>query len=97
MSRTPLQRPRGRTRTASVDLGRSAAIHGSAALSSEFHGGYAFVLGSIYPVKSPASTSWSWTSLKLPTNKPRAAQSMPNTYRLEDRVNDIHPLHQNIK
>ena len=41
MSRTPLQRPRGRTRTASVDLGYSAAIHSSAALSSELHGGYA--------------------------------------------------------
>ena len=41
MSRTPLQRPRGRTRTARVDLGHSSAIHGSAALSSEFHGGYA--------------------------------------------------------
>ena len=28
MSRTPLQRPRGRTRIASVDMGHSAAIHG---------------------------------------------------------------------
>ena len=45
MSRTPLQRPRGRTRTASVDLGHSAAIHGSTALSSEFHGGYALSSG----------------------------------------------------
>ena len=36
MSRTPLQLPQGRTRTASVDLG-----HSSAALSSEFHGHYA--------------------------------------------------------
>ena len=36
-----LQRPRGRTRTASVAVGHSAAIHSSAALSSEFHGGYA--------------------------------------------------------
>ena len=41
MSRTPLQRPRGRTRTASVDLVHSAVIHSSAALSSDFHGGYA--------------------------------------------------------
>ena len=41
MSKIPLQCPRGRTRTASVDLGHSAAIHSSAALSSEFHGGYA--------------------------------------------------------
>ena len=41
MCRTPLQRPRGRTRTASVDLAQSAAIHGYAALSSEFHGSYA--------------------------------------------------------
>ena len=40
MSRTPLQRPRGRTRTASVDLVHSAATHGSTALSLEFHGGY---------------------------------------------------------
>ena len=40
MSRTPLQRRRGRTRTASMDLGHSAAIHSSAALSFEFHGGY---------------------------------------------------------
>ena len=40
MYRMPLQPPQGRTRTASVDLGHSAAIHSSAALSSEFHGGY---------------------------------------------------------
>ena len=38
MSRTLLQRPRGRTRTASVDLDHSAAIHSSTALSSQFHG-----------------------------------------------------------
>ena len=41
MSRTPLQCSRERTRTASMDLGHSAAIHGSTALSSEFHDGYA--------------------------------------------------------
>ena len=35
------QKPRERHRSASVDLGHSAAIHGSAALSSEFYGGYA--------------------------------------------------------
>ena len=45
MYRTPLQPPQGRTRTASVDLGHSAAIHGSATLSSEFHGGYALNSG----------------------------------------------------
>ena len=38
MYRTPLQRP---TRTASMDLGHSAAVHSSAALSSKFHGVYA--------------------------------------------------------
>ena len=42
---TLLQRLRGRTRTASVDLGHSAAIHGSTALSSEFHGGYVLSSG----------------------------------------------------
>ena len=41
MPRTHLQRPRGRIRTASVDLGHSEANHGSTALSSEFHSGYA--------------------------------------------------------
>ena len=41
MSRPPLQCPQGRTRTASMDLGHSAAIHGSTALSSEFNGGHA--------------------------------------------------------
>ena len=41
MSRTPLQRPRGRTRIVSMDLGHSATIHSSAALSFEFHVGYA--------------------------------------------------------
>ena len=41
MFRTPLQRRRGRTRTASMDLGHSAAIHSSTVLSSEFNGGYA--------------------------------------------------------
>ena len=41
MYRMPLQHPQGRPRTASVDLGHSAAIHGSAALSFKFHGGYA--------------------------------------------------------
>ena len=40
-------------------------------------------------MKRLASTSWSWTSLKLPTNKPRVAQSMPNTYRLEDGANEF--------
>ena len=58
-----------------------------------------YVLGSIYPGKRPVSTSWSQTLLKLLTNKQtdkqRAAQSMPSTYRLEDRVNGIHPLQQN--
>ena len=37
----PLQHPQGRTRTASMDLGHSAAIRGSSVLPSEFHSGYA--------------------------------------------------------
>ena len=54
MYRMPLQCPRGRTRTARVDLGHSTAIHGSAVLSSEFHGGYA--LNKVY--------DWSATIIK---------------------------------
>ena len=45
MYRTPLQHPRGRTRTASMVLGHSTAIHGSAALSFEFHSSYALSSG----------------------------------------------------
>ena len=82
MSRTPLQRPRGRTRTASVDLGHSAAIHSSASLSSEFHGGYALSSRLDLSSEETGVNQLVLDIVELTSSKPRAAQSMPNTYRL---------------